>query len=63
MSYLLAVSHDRDFSGGSQRLRDIYDTLNDEKYSKNFKIKESEINTFKCNNGKPAIYFYIKIEL
>jgi alkylated DNA repair dioxygenase AlkB len=60
--YLLAVSHDRDFSGGSQRLRDIYDTLNDEKYSKNFKIKESEINTFKCYNGKPAIYFYIKIE-
>jgi hypothetical protein len=61
--YLLAVSHDRDHNGGSQRLHDIFDAVNDKKYTEEFTVIDSSINTFQCSNGQPAISFCIKVEI
>tara|TARA_B110001469_G_C9619771_1_gene308774 strand:+ start:45 stop:800 length:756 start_codon:yes stop_codon:yes gene_type:complete len=59
----LAVSHDREFSGGSQRLRDIYDFMVDPKYKKEFKMAKNQTGTFVCENGTPAIFFLVTVEV
>lgn len=60
LHYFLAVSHDRGFNGGSERLCDIYNPLISGKY--NFKLHEKITDKFNANN-KPAIFFSILIEV
>lgn len=62
MHYILAISHDRDHNGGSQRLRDIYNEINDEKHQKHLRIIDAGIDQYKCSNGQPAIAFFVKVE-
>lgn len=61
--YIIAVSHDRSFDGGSQRLRDIYNAINDEKHKDWLFVQNANINQFTCSNGKPAISFYVQLEV
>ena len=58
--WIVAVSHDRGFHGGSGRLRDTYNTMIDR-----YDVKENRIDQFHCNNGnpKPAIAFIVKLEI
>jgi len=54
LHYFLAASHNRDFNGGSKRLKEVYKIFTDEQYSNLFTIKEHVIKEF--NAGKfPAI--------
>jgi hypothetical protein len=58
----IAVSPDRDFKGGSQRLENIYDRLIDPKHD-HLKINWSKIKRFNCRNGSPAICFIIDLKV
>lgn len=59
--HFLAVSHNRNFNGGSERLREVYDIFTEE-YSNLFTIKEHTIEEFNVGK-KPAIYFHISFEV
>lgn len=61
--WLIAVSHDRDHNGGSERLRHTYETLLDDDYKDWYRVIESNIEQFECQNGQPAIAFVIKLEI
>ncbi len=60
--HFLAVSHDRNFEGGSKRLKEVYDIFRDKQdpnlFIKNYVIKEN----FKAND-KPAICFHLSFEV
>ena len=58
--YFIAVSHDRDFQGGSARLRGLYEAFNEQLKDN---VLESRIKNFTCSNGQPAIGFIVKLEL
>ena len=62
--YILAVSHDRSFDGGSERFYNVFNTLIAKKYDDRREAKES-IDEFKCgrNKDKTAISFFVKIEI
>jgi len=61
---LLAVSHDRTFSGGAGRLQEIYEHLTDnENYTDGSKLVGSCIDRFRCDNGNPAIFFFVEVEI
>lgn len=59
----LVVSHDREFAGGTQRLREIYDAMIEPKYAEEFNMNNSLIETFQCSNGTPAVFFIINVEV
>ena len=61
--FFMAVSHDRDFSGGSRRVHDVYETLIDPTGVKKWEVVADEINTFECSKGKFAIKFLINVEV
>ncbi len=65
LHHFLAVSHNRNFDGGSERLRNAYKIFTDEKYSNSFTTKEHTKPTIKEFNAgdKPAIYFHISFEV
>jgi hypothetical protein len=58
----LAVSHDRNFAGGTPRLEQIYRTFTEPKYD-HLKINWSEKKEFPCKNGKPAIFFIVDLKV
>jgi hypothetical protein len=60
--WIIAVSHDRDHNGGSVRIRNTYDAIVDKKNSARFSVRESRIVQFVCDNGQPAIGFFINLE-
>lgn len=60
---LLAVSHDREHNGGSGRLRETYEALLDDKYKEWYTVLDKGIAQFDCQNGQPAIAFYINLEI
>lgn len=62
LHHFLAVSHNRNFNGGSERLKEIYNIFTDEQYSNLFTIKKHEIQEFNAGN-KPAIYFHISFKI
>ncbi len=62
LHHFLAVSHNRDFDGGSERLRKAYNIFTDKQYSNLFTIKKHTIGEFDAE-GKPAIYFHISFEV
>jgi hypothetical protein len=60
---VLAVSHDRDFHGGSNRFEQLDNAIKDPKHSKQFKIQSSSICRFTCGTNKPAISWELHIEV
>lgn len=58
----LAVSHDRNFLGGTPRLESIYRGFTKSKYD-HLKINWHKKEKFHCKNGKAAIYFIIDLKV
>jgi hypothetical protein len=58
----LAVSHDRNFAGGTPRLERIYRGFTESKYD-HLKINWHKKEKFHCRNEKPAIYFIIDLKV
>ena len=61
--YFLAASHHRYSYGGSKRIEDIYDILNDTKYANQFELIDSDIGYFNVRSNMPAIFFRIVLEV
>ena len=59
--FILAVSPDRSFNGGSPRLQDLYKSINDKKYSNWPTVIHSEIHQFQTSNKQPALCFLVHI--
>lgn len=62
LHHFLAVSHNRDFNGGSERLKEVYNVFLDKKYSNLFTINQHTITEFNAGD-KPAIYFSILLKV
>ncbi len=60
---ILGVSHDRDFDGGSERIRKLDKWVQNPKHSKWLQIQKSNINEFDCPNQKPAISWELRLEV
>jgi hypothetical protein len=60
---ILAVSHDRNFEGGSSRFRDLETSISDPEYRNWFTVQQTHIWQFDCGNGKPAIAWVLEIEV
>ena len=60
---VLAVSHDRNFEGGSYRFEQLDRAIKDPKYSGRFKIESSTIQRYTCGSNKPAISWELRIEV
>lgn len=61
---ILAVSHDRNASGGSKQIIECKEVIENNASEKKFSIRESVIENFKCNNGKnDAIAFLAHLEV
>ena len=58
----LAVSHDRNFKGGTPRLEHIYRAFTETKCD-HLKINSSNKIYFDCSNGSPAICFIINLKV
>jgi SAM-dependent methyltransferase len=58
---VLAVSHNRNFHGGSGRFRELEKNLGDRKHSAWFSIGASRIDEFSCDNGMPAISWELHV--
>lgn len=48
---IAAVSHDRDFAGGSARIREIEGEIREKRHSTWLSVSESTISEFKCGHG------------
>jgi len=57
--YFIAVSHDRDFEGGANRLEELYNAIRE--HCSAF-LRESRLERYTCSN-KPAVGFVLKLEL
>jgi hypothetical protein len=60
---ILAVSHNRNFHGGSERIRILDKSLHDPKHSKWLQVQKSIINEFNCPNGMPMISWELRLEV
>lgn len=60
---VLAVSHHRDFEGGSSRLRDLEHALTDSSLQPWLRIERSDIEAFNLSNGMPAISWELMLEV
>lgn len=60
---VLAVSHDRNFHGGSDRFHDIERQISNPRWRGELLISTSEINKYKCSNGQPAISWQLHLEI
>jgi len=60
---VLAVSHDRDFHGGSDRFEELHHAIQDPKYSHLLKIESSTIKRYTCGSDKPAISWELHTEV
>jgi hypothetical protein len=62
--YILAVSPDREFAGGSPRLIGLFEEMNSDRHKKYFIVKENTgVCRFTCQNGQPAIAFGMHVEI
>ncbi|SMM99300.1 hypothetical protein SPONL_525 [uncultured Candidatus Thioglobus sp.] len=63
--HFLAVSHNRDFNGGSGRLKEVCNMFTDKQYSNLSTIKNHKIGIFEIfkANDKPAICFHLSFEV
>ena len=60
---VLAVSHDRDFEGGSQRFEQLESEIKKPEYSKWISITSSKITKFNCSGNQPAISWDLRVEV
>lgn len=60
---VLAVSHDRNFEGGSDRLHDLEEQIKDEKHRAWFSLESSTITRFNTSDGKPKISWQLHLEV
>jgi hypothetical protein len=60
---VLAVSHDRNFDGGSARFLDIERQISDPKFRDQLSISISRIDRYNCSNGQPAISWQLLVEV
>lgn len=60
---VLAVSHNRNFHGGSDRIRTLASEVSDKRLASRLKVESSIISEFNCQNGMPAISWYLRFEV
>lgn len=60
---ILAVSHDRNFEGGSSRFRDLEKAICDPQFRDWFTVQQTHVWQFQCGNGKPAIAWVLEAEV
>lgn len=60
---VLAVSHDRDFYGGSNRFEQLDQAIKDPKNNEWLKVESSTIQRYTCGSNKPAISWELRIEV
>jgi hypothetical protein len=60
---VLAVSHDRNFEGGSDRFDDLEEQIKDEKHRKWYSLESSTITRFNSGNGQPTISWQLHLEV
>ncbi|WP_216923282.1 hypothetical protein [Synechococcus sp. CCAP 1479/9] len=60
---VLAVSHNRNFHGGSSRLYEIAQALNDYAQRGRLSLLESTIREFRCPKGQKAISLQLRLEV
>ncbi len=63
--FIFAISPDRDFDGGTSRLRDLEALFKNPEFSASFADVESELTTFKCGDKEqyPAVSWLAKFEV
>ncbi|MFG5410603.1 class I SAM-dependent methyltransferase [Piscinibacter sakaiensis] len=61
--FIMAVSHDRDFDGGSTRFRDLEEAVSRPEYQSWFSVQYSSIRQFSCNGGQSAIAWLLEVEV
>lgn len=60
---VLAVSHDRDFQGGSGRFEQLETEIKKPEHSVWLSVLSSSIRKFNCANGQPAISWDLRVEV
>jgi hypothetical protein len=60
---VLAVSHDRNFEGGSDRFDDLEEQIKDEKHREWYSLESSTITRFNSGNGQPTISWQLHLEV
>lgn len=60
---VLAVSHDRDFDGGSERFEVLEREIRNPKYRDWFQLEDANFMQFNCDNGTPAIALLLQIKV
>lgn len=60
---VLAVSHDRNFDGGSSRFLDLEKAICDPHFHSWFTVQHSDVWRFECGNKKPAIAWVLEVEV
>jgi SAM-dependent methyltransferase len=60
---ILAVSHDRNFEGGSSRVLDLEKAICDPQYHRWFAVQHTDVWQFECGNRKPAIAWVLEVEV
>ena len=60
---ILAVSHDRNFEGGSSRFWDLEKVICDPQFRDWFTVQQTRIWQFECGNRKPAIAWVLETEV
>ena len=59
----LAVSHNRQFNGGTNRIRTMESEISNQKHAKWVNVKGSYVNKFDCPNSMAAISWYLELEV
>lgn len=60
---VLAVSHDRSFEGGSSRFTELDNAIKSPKHSQWLSVQASDIGSFNCEKGQPAICWQLHVEV
>ncbi|WP_210413393.1 hypothetical protein [Altererythrobacter sp. TH136] len=62
---ILAVSHDRDFDGGTERIRSLKAALEDPSHADALTVSHSEMAEFRCGPGDkyPVVSWHVEVEV
>ncbi|BFM09607.1 hypothetical protein [Halioxenophilus aromaticivorans] len=60
---IMVASHDRNHNGGSQRIRETYQTMIDKTYAEWYEVTGNSISYFNCYNRQPAIFFHVELKI
>lgn len=62
VQYIVAVSHDRDFNGGSKQLKEFYSTITSTSKGNRCRVLNKKWDNFTCDNGMKAVFFSMELE-